>query len=620
MSSNVYEECKDYLNVIVGKNTNFQEDQFEAISSCIDEGTRTLLVQKTGWGKSAVYFIAAKYILQNRDKMTVIVSPLLSLTRNQQLNAKNLINIEAINSSEDAEKVRNTEAKIKANKVDVLIIHPKRFSNSKFKKEFFPIIRERLGLFVVDEAHCVSAWGHDFIPDYMMMAKKTIPSLNPNTSILFTTATADKTVISDISENNKFSKVIVGDLLRKSLSVHSYGDQKFKFAIAWFKKNIEQLNGSGIIYVLTVDRANVIAQYLRNEVGISAQAYHGRLEPYERVHVENMLLNNECKVVVATTALGMGFDKPDLGFLIHFGMPKTLTDYYQQIGRAGRKLENADCVLISLPDDEDVNQYFIGTKFPKQPQSDKLLEIIPQAPAEISLTEVEIPDSSKYDIKQVALRLELDGYIKENENGTYSRIKDGDNYDTESVQPLIDQAQNQLREVKEFLISEECLMKLLLKHFNQEIEENFKCDKCSNCINTPKFITPNKTDIEAVPDIEEIYEKYENSQQTIADTSKVEEKEEKFEAERISQEYEVLPDGYINHPLAKDLREYSRVESQKRNIPSFGVLPKKVVNEIVSRRPKTLDELKGIPGFGGKRAQEYGEEVLNIIIKHESVK
>ncbi len=163
-------------------------------------------------------------------------------------------------------------------------------------------------------------------------------------------------------------------------------------------------------------------------------------------------------------------------------------------------------------------------------------------------------------------------------------------------------------------------MKLLLKHFNQEIEENFKCDKCSNCINTPKFITPNKTDIEAVPDIEEIYEKYENSQQTIADTSKVEEKEEKFEAERISQEYEVLPDGYINHPLAKDLREYSRVESQKRNIPSFGVLPKKVVNEIVSRRPKTLDELKGIPGFGGKRAQEYGEEVLNIIIKHESVK
>ena len=617
MTANIYEECKKYLNIIVGKDANFQEDQFEAISSCIEEGTRTLLVQKTGWGKSAVYFIAAKYLLESRNKMTVIVSPLLSLTRNQQLNAKNLINIEAINSSEDAEKVRNTEAKIKANKVDVLIITPERFSNSNFKEEFFPLIRERMGLFVVDEAHCVSAWGHDFRPNYMMMAKKTIPSLNPNTSILFTTATADKTVISDISENNKFSKVIVGDLLRKSLSVHSYGDQKFKFAIAWFKKNIEQLNGSGIIYVLTVDRANVIAQYLRNEVGISAQAYHGRLEPYERVHVENMLLNNECKVVVATTALGMGFDKPDLGFLIHFGMPKTLTDYYQQIGRAGRKLENADCVLISLPDDEDVNQYFIGTKFPKQPQSNKLLEIIPQAPAEISLTEVEIPDSSKYEIKQVALRLELDGYIKENENGTYSRIKDGDSYDSESVQPLIDQAQNQLREVKEFLISEECLMKLLLKHFNQEIEENFECDKCSNCINTPKFITPNKTDIEAVPDIEEIYEKYENSQQKIADTSKVEEKEEKFEAEITSQEYEVLPDGYINHPLAEDLREYSRVESQKRNIPSYGVLPKKVVNEIVSRRPKTLDELKGISGFGGKRAEEYGEEILNIIKKHE---
>ena len=238
MENNIYEECLKYLKVIAGPEAEFQEDQFEAIESCINNGSKTLLVQKTGWGKSAVYFVAAKYLLENRNKMTVIVSPLLSLTRNQILNAKNLLNIETINTSEDPEKIRNTENKIKANKVDVLIVTPQRFFNRKFKEEHFHLIKERAGLFVVDEAHCISSWGHDFIPSYMMLVKKVIPSLNVDTSILFTTATADNKVVEDISEKNNFSKTIKGDLLRKSLSVHSFGKQSFKFSIAWTFKPI----------------------------------------------------------------------------------------------------------------------------------------------------------------------------------------------------------------------------------------------------------------------------------------------------------------------------------------------------------------------------------------------
>tara|TARA_B100000427_G_scaffold310107_1_gene299685 strand:+ start:6341 stop:8197 length:1857 start_codon:yes stop_codon:yes gene_type:complete len=617
MNASMYDECLEYLRVIVGPKAEFQEDQFEAIESCINQGSKTLLVQKTGWGKSAVYFVAAKYLLEKKNKMTVIVSPLLSLTRNQILNAKNLLNIEAINASEDPEKIRNTEAKLRANKVDVLIVTPERFSNTKFKEEQFPLIKENAGLFVIDEAHCVSSWGHDFRPDYMMMVKKIIPSLNNDTSVLFTTATADDKVIKDISDKNNFSKTIKGDLLRKSLSVHSFGRQSFKFSIAWFKKNIDLLKGSGIIYVLTVKKADAVAQYLRNEVGMSAQAYHARLEPHEKIDIENKLLNNEIKVVIATTALGMGFDKPDLGFLIHLGIPKTLTDYYQQIGRAGRKLENADCVLISLPDDDKINESFITKKVPEQPISNIVLKLIPNTPDEVDLNKIDISniDASRYKIKKIAVRLELDGYIQENDNGLFSKINDESLYNTTSVEPLLQQARSQYQEVKDFLESDQCLMGILLKHFNQEIENEFNCNKCSSCIDTPKFIKPNRSDIGTIPEIFELEENYvpEASTQpldeSIIDQPKLE--------EPVEHDYRLLPDGYIDHPLAKKLRTYAKEEASKRNIPPYGVFTKKVVNEIVIRRTKNFEELKEIPGLGDKKIEEFGEDILDMVKDEE---
>jgi len=613
MNNSIYRECLEYLRTIVGTQAEFQTDQFEAIESSLKQGSKTLLVQKTGWGKSAVYFVAAKYLLKNKNKMTVIVSPLLSLTRNQILNAKKLLNIEAINSTEDPEKIRNTETKLRANKVDVLIVTPERFSNSKFKNEQFPFIKENTGLFVIDEAHCVSSWGHDFRPSYMMMVKKVIPSLNSDTSVLFTTATADNKVIEDLSNKNNFSKTIKGDLLRKSLSIHSFGKQSFKFSIAWFKKNIDILKGSGIIYVLTVDRANAVAQYLRNEVGISAQAYHSRLEPHEKIDIENKLLNNEIKVVIATTALGMGFDKPDLGFLIHLGIPKTLTDYYQQIGRAGRKLENAHCVLISLPDDDDVNEYFILNKVPEQPISDTVLSLIPNIPEEINLNEIDISKirATRYKIKKIAERLELDEYIKENVNGSFSKIKDESTYNTMSVEPLLKQARSQYQEVKDFLISDQCLMGILLQHFNQEIKNEFKCSKCSSCIETPMFMKPSKSDIDTIPEIFELEENYvpENPETSI---EKPVLEEPKIETSFV-QDYRLLPDGYIDHSLASNLRTFAKEEASKRNIPPYGVFPKKVVNEIVIRRPKNLKELKAIPGIGDMKINEFGKDILEMV-------
>ena len=303
-----------YLKTLVGEEASFHIDQEDAINSCLEKGTRTLLVQKTGWRKSAVYFIAAKSIKETHGKITVIVSPLISLMRNQILNAKELIDVQSINSGDDFGKIKETQEALLDGEVDVLIVSPERFANEYFQQNIFPTIAEAIGLFVIDEAHCISTWGHDFRPDYKLLTKRTISTLNKDAAVLYCTATADQKVIEDISSNNKLTKIITGDLYRKSLSIHSLGEQTFKFSIAWFKKNKELLQGSGIVYVLTVNRANALAQYLREEVGIDARAYHGRLEPSERISIENDLLDNKLKVVIATSALGMGLTNLTLDF------------------------------------------------------------------------------------------------------------------------------------------------------------------------------------------------------------------------------------------------------------------------------------------------------------------
>ncbi len=313
----------------------------------------------------------------------------------------------------------------------------------------------------------------------------------------------------------------------------------------------------------------------------------------------------------------MGFDKPDLGFLIHLGIPKTLTDYYQQIGRAGRKLENADCVLISLPDDDKINESFITNKVPEQPISNSVLKLIPNTPDEVDLNKIDISniDARRPKIKKIAVRLELDGYIQENDNGTFSKIKDESSYNTTSVEPLLQQARSQYQEVKDFLESDQCLMGILLKHFNQEIENGFNCNKCSSCIDTPKFIKPNRSDIDTIPEIFELEENY-VPEKSIPSVEKSILEEPKIVAP-VEQDYRLLPDGYIDHPLASNLRTYSDEESKKRNWPSYAVFPKKVVNEIVIRRPKNFQELKEIPGLGDNKINEFGEDILEIVKNEE---
>ena len=604
----------NYLNNLVGENVKFHEDQEEAINSCLNQSSRTLLVQKTGWGKSAVYFVAAKALIEKSQKMTVIVSPLISLMRNQILNAKNLLNIETINSSEDYGKIKQTEEMLVKGKVDVLIISPERFGNKTFQQDIYPAIAKKIGLLVIDEAHCISTWGHDFRPDYKLLTKRTIPSLNKDASVLFCTATADEKVIEDISKKNNLTSVIAGDLYRKSLSIHSFGEQTFKFSIAWFKKNKDILKGSGIIYVLTVKRANSLAQYLREEVGMEARAYHSRLEPMERIEIENALLENKLKVVVSTSALGMGFDKPDLGFLIHLGIPKTMTDYYQQIGRAGRRLENADCILLSLPDDDDINDYFIKSKIPEQPISNYLLKAIPEYPKEVHIRDLKVDRDVVKRGKQnkVLARLEADEYIQQNQNGSYSRINKVSSYDIESVTPLLDRATEQYVEMKRFVTSSNCLMKDLLRHFGQVVDSDFSCDKCSNCLEKSKFLIPDNKEISSIPSVEEIEEKYivvEKSKEEIADEL----------LPVVNESFKLSSNGFIKHPMTEKLHEYAIKTAEKiGHKKAYLILSKEVCNQLTMRRPKNYEELRYVPGIGPSKIENYGEDILSIIRKYSA--
>ncbi|MCX6618226.1 MAG: RecQ family ATP-dependent DNA helicase, partial [Acidobacteria bacterium] len=313
----------------------FRDGQWEAIEALVERRARLLLVQRTGWGKSIVYFLAAKLLRERGAGCALLISPLLSLMRNQIAAARNIgVRAETINSSNPADWPQ-IEDKLRRGQVDVLLISPERLANDQFVARCLLPIAGQVGLFVVDEAHCISDWGHDFRPDYRRIVRM-LHALPPGVPVLATTATANDRVVGDVSQQlGPELEVRRGPLTRASLRLQNIYLRSQAERMAWLAHQLPQLPGSGIVYTLTVRDADHLAEWLRSR-GIEASAYHAQLESPERVALEDRLLNNQVKALVATVALGMGFDKPDLGFVIHFQRPASVVHYYQQVGRAGR--------------------------------------------------------------------------------------------------------------------------------------------------------------------------------------------------------------------------------------------------------------------------------------------
>lgn len=356
-------------------NANFREDQLEAILEVLEGNRRLLVVQKTGWGKSFVYFIATKLLRENGGGPALLVSPLLALMRNQIVAAERMgVRAETINS-DNKDNWERVEGLVKQNQVDILLISPERLANAQFLQNVLSVVGNSVSMLVIDEAHCISDWGHDFRPHYRLIQRlsKNLPS---GYRLLATTATANNRVMDDLRDVlGPNLNVIRGELGRPSLFLQTMRFEHMSERLAWLVDYIPQLPGSGIVYCLTIRDAHRVCYWLSSQ-GIHAETYSGRSE--NRPQLEQKLLNNEVKTLVATTALGMGYDKPDLAFVIHFQTPGSVVAYYQQVGRAGRALPAAYGILLSGEEEDDINNFFIDSAFPSRSEVNQILAVLAQ--------------------------------------------------------------------------------------------------------------------------------------------------------------------------------------------------------------------------------------------------
>ncbi|MFW6358362.1 MAG: RecQ family ATP-dependent DNA helicase [Chroococcales cyanobacterium] len=367
---------------------NFREGQWEAIALLLEQRSRLLVVQRTGWGKSIVYFVATRLLRDQCAGPTLLISPLLALMRNQIAAAERIgVKASTINSS-NPQEWQQVKTQLLAGKTDILLISPERLANDEFRDSILFPISSKIGLFVVDEAHCISDWGHDFRPDYRRIVR-ILQALPTNIPALATTATANNRVVNDITAQlGENLHVLRGKLTRKTLQLQNLFLPDPATRMAWLAEQLPGLPQSGIIYTLTIRDAEQVSAWLQTQ-GINVKPYHSNLGNEERESLENQLINNEIKALVATTALGMGFDKPDLGFVIHYQRPGSVVHYYQQVGRAGRAVEQAYGILLSGDEDEDITNYFIETAFPPQAHTELLLNALNSASNGLSILELQ---------------------------------------------------------------------------------------------------------------------------------------------------------------------------------------------------------------------------------------
>ncbi|MCU1464960.1 MAG: ATP-dependent helicase, RecQ-like, partial [Actinomycetia bacterium] len=476
--SDLLEEANESLRALVGAAAEFRPDQFEAIEALVADHRRVLVVQRTGWGKSAVYFVATHMLRARGAGPTLLVSPLLSLMRNQiEAGERGGVRAARITSdnTDDWEKI---VADLDADRVDLLLVSPERFANPQFRDTVLPDLAERIGLLVIDEAHCISDWGHDFRPDYRRIAR--ILNLLPSgVAVLCTTATANDRVVEDIvAQLGDDLLVLRGALDRRSLALDVLHMPAQAERLAWLAQAIPMLPGTGIVYALTIDDARRVAAWLAQH-GIAARAYTGDDPLDARLEVESMLQRNELKCVVATSALGMGYDKPDLAFVVHFQMPGSAIAYYQQVGRAGRALENAHAIALVGHEDRQIQDYFINTAFPPRADAEQVMGILDEDEW-ITARAIERDVNMRHARLENMLKvLEVEGVVERN-RGKWRRTPREWEYPAARVEAVTAARRAEQDRMSEYLSSSSCLMEFLQRELNDPSAA--PCGRCSWCV------------------------------------------------------------------------------------------------------------------------------------------
>ncbi len=482
----LFTDARSLLRMSTGDpEADFRDGQFEAIEAVLRRRERLLLVQKTGWGKSIVYFTTTRVLRHFNYGPCVIISPLLALMRDQIRQARKFGLDAAVWNSTNRDEHPLVAARWRGGEIDLLFTTPEQLARGDFREIFFSEHGPRVALLVVDEAHCISDWGHDFRPDYQRIVGllRTLPE---SIRVIATTATANDRVCDDVvAQLGADLRVVRGDLARPGLCLQTMDMPGLPHRLAWLAENVPKMPGSGVIYALTTRDAERVAQWLQSR-GIDARAYHGRLED-ERAGLENMLLNNEIKALVATSAFGMGVDKPDLRFVVHFQHPGSLIDYYQQVGRAGRAVSPAYAIMMRGLEDQEILDYFIENSFPAEKTIRAILGALKESPGGLQPKDFESRVNAGFGRVQFALKFmaaQSPAPVRW-EGGRWFATGEPYAFDREHAEEILEARRDELAEMDAYIAHRECLMQFIRGALQDPQTE--PCGECANCAGAPLF-------------------------------------------------------------------------------------------------------------------------------------
>ncbi|MFJ4044588.1 RecQ family ATP-dependent DNA helicase [Microbacterium sp. NPDC089987] len=482
-STDIRDAALAALRELVGRpDATFHDGQYEAIEALVAGHRRALVVQRTGWGKSAVYFVATLLLRKQGAGPTVLVSPLLALMRDQIAAAERAgVRAVAINST-NAHEWADVIGRLDRDEVDVLLVSPERLNNPAFRENQLPALIRRIGMLVVDEAHCISDWGHDFRPDYRRL-RELIAEMPAGVPVLATTATANSRVVADVAEQLGGASpadagvlTIRGPLARASLRLGVLQLPGSAQRLAWLLSHLNDLPGSGIIYALTVSAAVDTARLLR-EQGHEVRAYTGQTDAEEREESEGMLKRNEVKALVATSALGMGFDKPDLGFVVHLGAPSSPVAYYQQVGRAGRASDSADVLLLPGVEDRDIWHYFATASMPDRERAERVIAALGDQPLSTPALEA-IVDIRRTPLELLLKVLDVDGAVRRVQGGWVATGQPWV-YDAERYERIAAERRAEQQHMIDYQQTYGCRMEFLQRSLDDDTAA--PCGRCDNC-------------------------------------------------------------------------------------------------------------------------------------------
>lgn len=475
------ERADSVVAALAGPGARLRPDQESAVAALLEPAARVLVVQATGWGKSAVYWVATALQRARGAGPTLVVSPLLALMRDQVAAARRAgLRAVTVNSG-NVDLWAGIEESLRADEVDVLLVSPERLANPGFGRRVLDHLAGRLGLLVVDEAHAVSDWGHDFRPDYRRVSD-VLRDLNPGTPVLATTATANARVTADVAAQlGESTLVLRGPLSRSSLALHALPPMSPLERYAWVAQHLPHLPGSGIVYVLTVADTHRLVEAVRAVHGADAPvaAYSGGLPIEERERLEDALRDNRLKALIATSALGMGYDKPDLGFVVHVGAPPSPVAYYQQVGRAGRAIDHAAVAVLPSGADTGVWEYYATSTLPDHRQCERLLEALRAQPEPQSVVALEAGTGIRRGRVELLLKqLAVDDVVRREVDGWVATGREW-RYDAAHYEGILAGRRREAAIMTDYLDGRACLMELLARSLDDP--EAGPCGRCGVC-------------------------------------------------------------------------------------------------------------------------------------------